>query len=64
MIRPLSPIPNGRPYFEKITSLAPLIREHAGRAEREAQMPREVADALIKPEWFKSFSRAAWAAAN
>jgi hypothetical protein len=25
-----------RPYFEKITWLAPIIREHADRAEREA----------------------------
>ena len=35
-----------RPYFEKVQGLAPIIREHADRAEREAQMPREVADAF------------------
>jgi len=35
-----------QPYFEKVQKLAPIIREHADRAEREAQMPREVADAL------------------
>ena len=35
-----------RPYFEKAQKLAPIIREHADRAEREAQMPREVTDAF------------------
>src|SRR5579871_1241060 len=35
-----------RPYFDNIQKLAPIIREHADRAEREAQMPREVADAF------------------
>ncbi len=35
-----------RPYFEKAQKLAPIIREHADRAEREAQIPREVVDAL------------------
>ena len=35
-----------RPYFEKAQKLAPIIREHADRAEREAQMPREVIDAF------------------
>src|SRR5208337_3585296 len=35
-----------RPYFEKVQKLAPIIREHADRADREAQMPREVADAF------------------
>lgn len=33
-------------YFDKAHQLAPLIRQHADRAEREAQMPREVADAF------------------
>ena len=28
-----------QPYVEKVQKLAPLIREHADRAEREAQMP-------------------------
>ncbi|HZC45917.1 MAG TPA: acyl-CoA dehydrogenase family protein [Candidatus Acidoferrum sp.] len=35
-----------RPYFEKVQKIAPIIRQHADRAEREAQMPREVADAF------------------
>jgi alkylation response protein AidB-like acyl-CoA dehydrogenase len=35
-----------RPYFEKAQKLAPIIREHADRAERDAQMPREVIDAF------------------
>jgi alkylation response protein AidB-like acyl-CoA dehydrogenase len=35
-----------RPYFEKAQRLAPIIREHADRAERDAQMPREVIDAF------------------
>jgi alkylation response protein AidB-like acyl-CoA dehydrogenase len=35
-----------RPYFEKVQKLAPTIREHADRAERDAQMPREVIDAF------------------
>jgi indole-3-acetate monooxygenase len=37
---------SAKPYFEKAQKLAPIIREYADRAEREAQMPREVADAL------------------
>jgi len=35
-----------KPYIDRIQKLAPVIREHADRAEREAQMPREVADAF------------------
>jgi len=35
-----------RPYFDKVQKLAPIIREQADRAEREAQMPREVIDAF------------------
>ncbi|MFZ0680227.1 acyl-CoA dehydrogenase family protein [Candidatus Binatus sp.] len=31
-----------RPYFEKVQKIGPIIRAHADRAEREAQMPREV----------------------
>jgi indole-3-acetate monooxygenase len=31
-------------YFERIKWLAPTVCEHADRAEREAQMPREIAD--------------------
>ena len=37
---------HGKPYLDKVQKLAPMIREHADRAEREAQMPREVADAF------------------
>ncbi|HVN27220.1 MAG TPA: acyl-CoA dehydrogenase family protein, partial [Candidatus Binataceae bacterium] len=37
---------DARPYLDKIHQLAPLIREHADRAEREAQMTREVALAM------------------
>src|SRR5277367_3188486 len=35
-----------RPYLEKVQKLAPIIREHADRAERDAQIPREVIDAF------------------
>jgi len=31
-----------KPYFDRVHKLAPVIREHADRAEREAQMPQEV----------------------
>ena len=46
---------NAYPYFEKIQSLAPLVREHADRAEREAQLTHEVADALIDAGLFRVF---------
>ncbi len=42
-----------RPYFEKVQGLAPIIREHADRAEREAQIPREVADAFHEAGMFR-----------
>ena len=42
-------------YLESIKWLAPIIREHADRAEREAQMPREVADALHQAGMFRIF---------
>ena len=42
-----------RPYFEKVQKLAPIIREHADRAEREAQMPREVVDAFREAGLFR-----------
>ncbi len=42
-----------QPYVEKVQKLAPLIREHADRAEREAQMPREVADAFHEAGMFR-----------
>lgn len=35
-----------KPYFDQVRQLAPIIREHADRAEREAQMPQAVADAF------------------
>jgi hypothetical protein len=37
-----------RPYSEKLQKLAPIVREHADRAEREARRPREVVDALYE----------------
>jgi indole-3-acetate monooxygenase len=40
-------------YFDRIQKLAPIIREHADRAEREAQMPREVADAFHDAGMFR-----------
>ncbi|MGH7924916.1 MAG: acyl-CoA dehydrogenase family protein, partial [Candidatus Binatus sp.] len=42
-----------RPYFEKVQRLAPIIREYADRAEREAQMPREVAEAFHQAGLFR-----------
>ena len=42
-----------QPYFDKVQKLAPIIREHADRAEREAQMPREVADAFHQAGMFR-----------
>jgi alkylation response protein AidB-like acyl-CoA dehydrogenase len=42
-----------RPYFDKIRDIEPLIRAHADRAEREAQMPREVADAFHETGLFR-----------
>ncbi|MGH7780460.1 MAG: acyl-CoA dehydrogenase family protein [Candidatus Binataceae bacterium] len=44
-----------RPYFEKVRELAPTIRAYADRAEREAQMPREVADAFHQSGLFRIF---------
>src|SRR5215469_8315964 len=47
-------VPEGaRPYFDKVQELAPTIREHADRAEREAQMPREVAEAFHQGGLFR-----------
>ena len=42
-----------QPYFDQSAKLAPIIREHADRAEREAQMPREVADAFHEAGMFR-----------
>ena len=42
-----------RPYFERAQKLAPIIRENADRAERDAQMPREVADAFREAGLFR-----------
>ncbi|HLI80995.1 MAG TPA: acyl-CoA dehydrogenase family protein [Candidatus Binataceae bacterium] len=46
---------NARPYFDKIQKIAPIIREHADRAEREAQMTPEVADAFHDAGLFRIF---------
>jgi alkylation response protein AidB-like acyl-CoA dehydrogenase len=45
----------GQTYFDKVQKLAPIIREHADRAEHEAQMPREVADAFHEAGLFRMF---------
>ena len=42
-----------RSCFEKISKLAPTIREYADRAERAAQMPSEVADAFHQAGLFR-----------
>ena len=42
-----------QPYLEKVQKLAPIIHEHADRAEREAQMPREVVDAFHEAGLFR-----------
>src|SRR5208282_5256936 len=42
-----------RPYFERVKVIAPIIREYADRGEREAQMPREVADAFHEAGLFR-----------
>jgi alkylation response protein AidB-like acyl-CoA dehydrogenase len=42
-----------QPYSAKVQKLAPIIREYADRAEREAQMPREVADAFHEAGMFR-----------
>src|SRR5271166_5593196 len=44
-----------QPYVEKIEKIAPVIREHADRAEREAQMTREVANAFHDAGLFRIF---------
>ena len=44
-----------QPYFDKVQKLAPIIREHADRAEREAQMTREVAEAFHGAGLFRIF---------
>jgi indole-3-acetate monooxygenase len=44
---------NALPYAEKIKKIAPIICEHADRAEREAQMPREVVDAFHEAGLFR-----------
>ncbi len=42
-----------QPYFEKVATVAPTIREYADRAEREAQMPAEVAEAFHQAGLFR-----------
>jgi alkylation response protein AidB-like acyl-CoA dehydrogenase len=44
---------SAKPYLEKAQALAPIIREHADRGERDAQMPREVADAFREAGLFR-----------
>ena len=44
---------SARPYFDKAQKLAPIIREHADRAERDAQIPREVIDAFHEAGLFR-----------
>ncbi len=44
---------HARHYFDKIEALAPIIRAHADRAEREAQMPQEIADAFHEAGLFR-----------
>ena len=44
---------NALPYVEKIKKIAPIISEHADQAEREAQMPREVAEAFHEAGLFR-----------
>ena len=44
-----------QPYVDQVQKLAPIIREHADRAEREAQMPREVADAFHQAGLFRMY---------
>lgn len=41
------------PYIEKVQKIAPVIRENADRAEREAQMTREVANAFHEAGMFR-----------
>lgn len=49
----LSVSEHARPYFDKLPQLAPIIREHADRAEREAQMSPEVAEAFHEAGLFR-----------
>ena len=42
-----------RPYLDKIRQIAPIIRENADRAEREAQLPSEVAEAFHQTGLFR-----------
>ncbi len=44
---------HARTYLDKVQQLAPIIRENVDRAEREAQMPREVADAFHEAALFR-----------
>src|SRR6516165_4378709 len=44
-----------QPYLQKLSKLAPTIMQYADRAEREAQMPREVADAFHEAGLFRIF---------
>jgi alkylation response protein AidB-like acyl-CoA dehydrogenase len=44
---------HARPYFDKALELAPTIREYADRAEREAQMAPQVAEAFHQAGLFR-----------
>jgi alkylation response protein AidB-like acyl-CoA dehydrogenase len=44
---------HARTYFDKVKKLTSTIREHADRAESEAQMPREVAEAFHEAGLFR-----------
>src|SRR5262249_40883866 len=46
---------HARTYFDRLHTIAPIIREHADRAEREAQMPVEVVDAFHQAGLFRIF---------
>jgi alkylation response protein AidB-like acyl-CoA dehydrogenase len=45
--------PRLKPYLERARQLAPLITELSDRADREAQMPQEIADAFHEAGFFR-----------
>src|SRR5512137_2106849 len=53
-----------QPYLDTVHKLAPIIREYADRAEREAQMPREVADAFHEAGLFRILIPREWGGAD
>jgi len=54
-MNPPAPSERVRPYFDRLDSLAGVIRENADRAEREAQMPQPIADAMHEAGMFRIF---------